>query len=145
MRAFSVSASPPDGRRVSRLVPFLALLTVLASCAPLNAPLNIDVPSELPLRANDQIFAIQWALQKEPSSVRAVGILTPSSDTEARVTVGLFGVDANGKIVSRGTGYFQSRIAARTIPFEVFLTPTGREADFVLRVLDYRIPGPTNN
>jgi hypothetical protein len=142
MTAFSVSVSRPGGRGAPRLVPVLALLTVLAGC---NAPLKIDVPAELPLRANDQIFAIQWALQKEASTVRAVGILTPSHDTEARVTLGFFGLDADGKIVSRGTGYFRSEIAARNIPFEVFLTPTGREASFVLRVLNYQLPGSRLN
>ena len=142
MRAFSVSVSRRGCRRAARLVPVIALLTVVAGC---NAPRNIEIPSELPLRANDQIFGIQWALQKEASVVRAVGIVTPSVDTEARVTIGFFGLDANGKIVSRGTGYFRSEIGARTIPFEVFLTPTGREADFVLRILNYGLPGQRTN
>lgn len=142
MRAFSVSASRRGCCRATRLVPVLALLTVLAGC---NAPKKIEIPSELPLRATEQIFGIQWALQKETSVVRAVGIITPSFDTEASVTVGFFGLDANGKIVSRGTGYFRSEIAARTIPFEVSLTPTGREADFVLRILNYQLPGSRTN
>jgi hypothetical protein len=45
------------------------MLAVVAGCA---AGPRIDVPAELPLRTNDQLFTIRWALQREASVVRAV-------------------------------------------------------------------------
>ena len=131
------------GQRSSRpavwlLLPALAILTAIAACA--AAP-RTDVPAELPLQTNDQLFAIRWALQREASVVRAMGRLTPSFDTEARLTLALFGVDAEGRIVSRGTAYLQSEFDSRSIPFAVELAPTGCEARFELRVLDYHVPG----
>jgi hypothetical protein len=90
----------------------------------------VEIPAELPLRMHDQLFAIEWALQREPSVVRGVGRVTPSIDSEARLTLGLFGLDAGGRIVSRGTAYLQSDFASRSIPFTVTLTPSGRESTF---------------
>ena len=77
--------------------------------------------------------------------MRAMGRLTPSFDTEARLTLALFGVDAEGRIVSRGTAYLQSEFDSRSIPFAVELAPTGREARFELRILDYHVPGLRTN
>jgi hypothetical protein len=122
-----------------RVLPAVALLLAsLAGCAP---GARIDLPPDLPLRTNDQFFAFQWALQREPTVVRAVGRVRPSFDTEARLTLGLFGVDADGRILSRGTTYVRSDFAAEATPFAVELTPTGGEARFELRVLDYQLPG----
>ena len=59
---------------------------------------------------------------------------------EARLTLALFGVDANGRIVSRGTTYVRSDFASQATPFAVELTPIGRETRFELRVLDYSLP-----
>jgi hypothetical protein len=125
----------PSGGRLRRL-PLLVGLAMLAGCA---GPTRIEVPAELPLRTNDGLFAIQWALQQEPSTVRAVGRVSPSVDAEARLTLGFFGLDARGGIVSRGTAYLQSPFSRGPIPFAVALTPTGRETKFEVRVLDYSI------
>jgi len=125
-------------RRRMRLLPVLAILWALAGC---GETARVEIPAELPLQMHDQLFAIEWALQREPSVVRGVGRVTPSIDSEARLTLGLFGLDADGRIVSRGTAYLQSDFASRSIPFTVTLTPTGRESTFELRVLNYHIPG----
>jgi hypothetical protein len=85
------------------------------------------------------------ALQRETSVVRATGRVTPSIDTEVRLTLALFGLDAGGRIVSRGTTYLRSEFGSRSIPFAVELTPTGREADFELRILNYHVPGVRTN
>jgi hypothetical protein len=119
------------------LFPLLALLTVLAGCA---APAKIDVPAELPLRTNEHIFRIEWALQREATVARAVGFVRPSFDTEFRMTLALFGTDAEGRIQSRDVAYLQSDFSRQGIPFAVEVTPTGRETGFVLRVLDYNVP-----
>ena len=129
---------PQRSRGRVRLLPVLAILAALAGCG--ETP-RVEIPAELPLRMHDQLFAIEWALQREPSVVRGVGRVTPSIDSEARLTLGLFGLDAGGRIVSRGTAHLHSDFASRSIPFTVTLTPTGRESTFELRVLDYHIPG----
>jgi hypothetical protein len=120
----------------------LAVLATPAGCA---APARIEVPAELPLRTNDQQFAIQWALQREATVARAVGWVRPSFDTEAWLTLALFGVDAQGRIVSRGTTYLRSEFNRQPIPFAIELTPAGREARFELRVIDHHLPGLRTN
>ena len=138
----ALSAHPRSSRPVLRLLPVLTMLAAVAGCA--AAP-RIDVPAELPLQTNDQLFTIRWALQREASVVRAVGRISPSFDTEARLTLALFGVDAGGRIVSRGITYLQSDFNRQPIPFAVELTPTGREASFELRVVNYHVPGLRTN
>jgi hypothetical protein len=125
-------------RRRMRLLPVLAILWALAGC---GETARVEIPAELPLQMHDQLFAIEWALQREPSVVRGVGRVTPSIDSEARLTLGLLGLDADGRIVSRGTAHLHADFASRSIPFTVTLTPTGRESTFELRVLNYHIPG----
>ena len=125
-------------RQVSHLLSVLATVAGLAGCA---GPARIDVPAELPLQTNDQFFTIQWALQREPSVVRAVGRVKPSFDTEVTLTLSLFGVDAAGRIASRDTTYLRSGFDRQPIPFSLELTPTGREARFEVRVLDYHVSG----
>jgi hypothetical protein len=142
MTPLGPSAGHRSWRRAPRLLSALALLATLAGCA---APARIEVPAELPLRTNDQLFAFQWALQREATAVRAVGMVRPSFDSEAWLTLALFGVDAEGRIVSRGTTYIRSEFNRQPIPFAIEVTPTGREARFELRVLDYHVPGLRTN
>jgi hypothetical protein len=131
-------AAPARRRRAVRMLGAAVLLAALTACAA-PAP-RVDVPAELPLRVNDQLFTIRYALQREPAVVRAVGQLVPSIDAESRVTLALFGVDAAGRVESRGTAYLRSEFGTSTIPFAVELTPTGRETAFELRVLHFHVP-----
>jgi hypothetical protein len=142
MTAVALSVHQRSSHPVLRLLPVLALLATVAGCA--AAP-RIDVPAELPLQTNDQLFTIRWALQREASVVRAVGRTTPSMDAEARLTLAFFGLDAGGRIVSRGTTYLRSEFGTPSIPFAVELTPTGSEASFELRILNYHVPGLRTN
>lgn len=142
MTAPSLSAGHRSWRHALRLLSVLAVLATLAGCA---APARTEVPAELPLRTNDELFAIQWALQREATVARAVGLVRPSFDTEARLTLALFGVDAQGRIVSRGTTYLRSEFSRRPIPFAVEVVPAGGEARFELRVLDYYVTGLRTN
>jgi hypothetical protein len=126
------------GNRVRWLVA-LGMLTTLVGCAP--GPQTV-IPSELPLTKNEDIFEIRWALQKEAAVTRAVGLLNTQTVTPIQVTVGLFGLDAQGRIVSRGTSWVRpSSFNSRSLQFSVELTPTGQEARYELRILDYRLPG----
>jgi len=138
MTTTSPSAGRRSWRHAWRHAPVLAVLATLAGCA---APARIEVPAELPLRTTDQGFEIRWALQREAARARAVGRVSPFFDTEARLTLAFFGVDAEGRIVSRGTTYLRSEFNREAIPFAVELTPTGREAGFELRVIEYHLPG----
>jgi hypothetical protein len=124
--------------RAPRLAAILAILAVALGCA---APARIEVPAELPLVTNEQLFQFRWALQREASRARAVGLVTPSFDTEFSMTLGFYGVDAEGRIVSRGTTYVRSNFAQRSTPFSVDLAPTGQEARFELRIIDHQLPG----
>ena len=142
MTARAPSSSPRASDPALWLLPALALLAAMSGCA---AAARIDVPAELPLQVNDQLFAIRWALQREASVVRAVGRVTPSISAEAQLTLAFFGLDAEGRIVSRGTAYLRSDFGSRSIAFAVELTPTGRESTFVLRVLDSHVPGLRTN
>jgi hypothetical protein len=138
--------TPWAGRRPKsdgfRVLSAALLLATVAGCA---APARVELPADLPLRTNDQFFAFQWALQREPTVTRAVGRVRPSFDTEARLTLALFGVDADGRIASRGTTYVRADFATQATPFSVELTPTGRETRFELRVLEYQVPGLRTN
>jgi hypothetical protein len=99
-------------------------------------------PAELPLTTHDQIFTIRWALQKDATVTRAVGTLTTSTSAPAQATLGLFGLDAAGKIVSRGTSSVRPpSFGSSSMPFSVELTPTGQETRYDLRVLRYHMPG----
>jgi hypothetical protein len=129
-------------RCTPRLLSVLAILTALAGC---GAPARIEVPAELPLRTNEQQFAIQWALQREATVVRAVGWVRPTLDAEVWLALALYGTDAEGRIVSRGIAHLRSEFSRGPIPFAVELTPTGREAGFALRILDYHVPGRRTN
>lgn len=142
MTAPSLSTDHRSWRPALHPLSVLVVLTILAGCA---APARIEVPAELPLRINDQLFAIQWTLQREPTVARAVGLVRPSFDAEARLTLALFGVDTGGRIVSRGTTYLRSEFSRQPIPFAVEVTPAGREARFELSVLDYHVSGLRTN
>ena len=124
--------------RALRLASILAILAVALGCA---APARIEVPAELPLVTNEQLFQFRWALQREASRTRAVGLVRPSFDTEFTMTLGLYGVDADGRIVSRGSTYVRSAFGPGAVPFGVDLTPTGQETGYELRLIDYHVTG----
>jgi hypothetical protein len=142
MTAVSLSVGHRSWGPAPRLLSVLAVLTLLAGCA---TPARIAVPAELPLRTYDQIFAIQWALQRETTLTRAVGLVRSSFGTDFFLTLVLFGVDAEGRIVSRGTTYVRSEFGGQPSPFAVEITPVGRETRFELRVLDSQWPGRRSN
>jgi hypothetical protein len=119
------------------------MVLTLAGCAP--GPRSI-VPAELPLTTNQDVFTIRWALQKEPAVVRAVGLINTTNLIPVQVTLGFFGLDAGGRILSRGTDFVRpDSFSSRSIPFSVELTPTGQEAKFELRILDYRLQNMRSN
>jgi hypothetical protein len=67
--AMTISFTSVRARRCRRLrlLPILAVLAALAGCGETT---RVEIPAELPLRMHDQLFAIEWALQREPYVVR---------------------------------------------------------------------------
>ena len=120
----------------------LGMLIILVGCAP--GPQSI-VPAELPLTTHQDIFVIRWALQKEPTVTRAAGRIETMTITPQQVALSLFGLDANGRIVSRGTSWVRpDSFNSLSIPFSVEVTPTGQEVKYDLRIIDYRLPNMRN-
>lgn len=115
------------------LAGFVLVVAASAGCA---APAAIAVPAELPLTTREDNFDIRWALQREASVVRGVGVVHSLAGREVTLTLGFFGLDESGRIVSRGTTPVRFRFARDPAPFEVTLTPTGREARFELHVIE---------
>jgi hypothetical protein len=112
---------------------------MLAACA--GAP-PAPTPGELPLRASDQPpFVVSWRLTEAPGDVRAVGVLDVDGyvDRLADATVELVGLDGEGRVVSRGIDLLWPRgFAGDAVwPFRIRLAPTGREARYAVRVLEF--------
>ena len=100
-----------------------------AACA---ASSPIAVPADLPNRTDLGDVRLRWALVQEPGTVRAVGVAESPNRVVSRTTLGLFGVDQDGRVVSQGQGDIQGTFGSTNGPFEVALRPTGREARFEL-------------
>jgi hypothetical protein len=120
----------PWGRAACLLV----IVGVLVGCA---GSTRIQLPAELPLYTTDEIFQIRWALQREPTVVRAIGQIEYAVDLEYRITLAFFGLEGERRILSRGVTYLRSSFAHEPIPFVIEIVPTGRETSFELRVMDY--------
>jgi hypothetical protein len=107
-------------------------LSALAGCA---APARTAVPADLPYTAREQAFELRWALQREAGAVRAIGLARTLANQEAQLTLGLFGLDGTGRIVSRASDVVRFRFARDDAPFAVALRPTGQETRFELHIL----------
>ena len=108
----------------------LALLT--AACA---APAPLATPTDLPNHTDQWGFSFRWALARETTTVRAAGVMESSSRVIPWSTLALFGVDANGRVVSRGQTDIRGGFGRTSLPFEITLRPTGREERFDLVLL----------
>jgi hypothetical protein len=63
-------------------------------------------------------------------------------DDEYWITLAFYGLDAEGRIVSRKSTYVRSTFAFEPIPFSVELVPTGRETSFEVQISQYRTATP---
>jgi hypothetical protein len=120
-----------EARRVSRQGWVLAALLIMGGCAELP---RIAVPPDLPNTTREQFLTLRWALVRESGRVQAIGQAEVSgSNWEA--TVVLEGVDAQGRVVSRGPRVLRPGFGPGPTPFQVELVPAGGETDFRLRVV----------
>jgi hypothetical protein len=112
---------------------WMALALLSAACTSGGAPLA--VPADLPNRTEQSGITFRWALARDPATVRAVGVMEPGSRPVPWATVALFGVDAGGRVVSRGQTDLRGGFGRASLPFEIALRPTGREEQFELVLL----------
>jgi hypothetical protein len=110
----------------------MALALLSAACTS-GAPLT--VPADLPNRTEQWGLTFRWALAREPTMVRAVGVMESGSRPVPWATVALLGVDAGGRVVSRGQTDVRAGFGRTSLPFEIALRPTGREERFDLVLL----------
>lgn len=120
----------PTGRAPAWIVLGVAALLLGAATGAASAPLAI--PSDLPNRTDQGEFHFRWALVREPGVVRAVGLAEAPTRVVAWARVALFGVDRHGRVVSRGDTEIPGGFGRTALPFEVSLSPTGREDRFDL-------------
>jgi hypothetical protein len=120
---------------------FLAGALVAGGCA---APPRIEVPPALPNTTREQFLTLRWALVRGGGTVRAVGKAESSVASHWDATVALEGVDAQGRVVSRGSSVVRPGFGPGPTVFEVELVPSSGETDFRLRVIraqQYTRPG----
>jgi hypothetical protein len=120
-----------EARGVSRQGWLLAALLVLGGCADLP---RIAVPPDLPNTTHEQFLTLRWALVRESRRVQAIG-QAEVSGTNWDATVALEGVDAQGRVISRGSRVLRPGFGPGPTPFQVELVPGGGETDFRLRVV----------
>ncbi len=118
--------------RLGRAGSWMALALLTAACA---TPAPLAIPADLPNRTDQWGFSFRWALAREPTTVRAAGVMESSSRVIPWSTVALFGVDGGGRVVSRGQTDVHGGFARSSVPFEITLRPTGREERFDLVLL----------
>jgi len=135
MTALSLHGRRGRWTRGTRAAYLLVIVGVLSGCGASSA---IQLPAELPLYTTEEMFRIRWALQREPTVVRAIGQIEYDVDIEYRIALTFYGLDEDRRIVSRSTAYVQSSLSYAPIPFVTELKPTGRETSFELRVQSYR-------
>jgi hypothetical protein len=111
-------------------------MMVVGGCA--SAP-RIDVPSTLPNVTRQDFLTLRWALAREGGVAWAVGVAESSSGPSWDAVFDLYGLDAGGQIVSRGSSVVRPAFSSRETPFEVRLVETGRETEFRLVVVRSRL------
>ena len=106
-------------------------LTVLTACA---APTPLPQSSDFPIHRRDQVFLLDYRIDKQPGRVEAVGLITSRTTQDFRFAVlQFFGVAADGRVVSRGVYRVDGSFGGPQA-FSVRLTPSGDEATFELQV-----------
>jgi hypothetical protein len=114
----------------------LGLMILVLGAAACTASSAIAITTDLPNRSDQGQLHFRWALIREPAMVRAVGLAESPTRIVSWATVALFGVDREGRVVSRGQSDLRSGGFDRTsLPFEITLRPTGREERFELVLL----------
>jgi hypothetical protein len=118
------------------LGPLLGVLVLGAGTWAASA--SISVPADLPNRTDQAGLQLRWALVRDSAGVRAVGLAESPNRSVSWTRLGLYGLDRDGRIVSRGEGDVEDGLDRTSGPFEIALRPTGAEERFELVVLRAR-------
>lgn len=132
--------------RTTMLKAFLVTLLVLVTgCG--EVKYRFPRPEDFPLHATDHpFFNLHWRLDRKEGVVETVGLVEAARQGGiAEVLLELRGLDASGRVVSRGLGRAYPGVGSHggrlflgdSWPFVVRLRPTGREDRFELRVWSY--------
>src|SRR5712691_8579755 len=113
--------------RALLLIPLL----VLAGCAT-PGPIPAPSPADFPMQAADQHFQLHWRLVREGDRVRVEGLMETRAPTVDEVTLVLYGLDREGRIVSRGLAIVRWGFRREPQTFTVTLRPAGTEERFDL-------------
>lgn len=109
---------------------------VLAACAAGGPPPR---PEDFPLHAHDQIFVLDYRIDRPPARVEAVGLITARTTTVFRfAALDLYGVDANGRVVSRARDVIDGTFGGPQ-SFSLGLEPAGTEVRYQLQVGNYSL------
>src|SRR5688572_23939419 len=81
----------------------------LAACGTTAGPASIQVPTDLSLQTYDQGYRMRYALERSPTQVRAVGLISTSGFPAHQASLVLYGLDGGGRIVSRAYGVVRQR------------------------------------
>lgn len=119
-------------RRVGTWGWVLVGLLAVGGCGELP---RIVVPPDLPNTTREQFLELRWALVRESGRVQAVGQAASTSGDRWDAAIALEGLDAQGRVVSRGSGAIRPGFGGGPTPFQVELAPAGGETDFRLRVV----------
>ena len=109
-------------------------LFLFTACA---GPSSVVQPTDFAFHARQDVFDLAWSIERAEGNVRAVGRVDAGSTAVAGLTLELFGLDASGRIASRGQGVVRWRFAPGPEPFVIELVPTGAEERFVVQVGTY--------
>jgi hypothetical protein len=119
----------------SRFVLLLSVITLTACAAGAPQPR----PEDFPLHARDQIFVLDYRIDRKPDRVEAVDPITARTMSVFRfAVVNLFGVAANGQVVSRDT-YTVNGTFGGPQSFSLAIKPTGAEVRYLVQVGHYSL------
>ena len=96
-------------------------------------------PEDFPLHAHDQVFLLDYRIDRYPDRVEAVGLIrSRTTATFQFAAVSLYGVTAEDRVVSRGS-YVVNGTWGWPVSFRVKLTPSGKEEKYKLQVGNYSL------
>jgi hypothetical protein len=106
----------------------VAGLLLLAACA---APGPTPRAEDFPFHDLQQGFALHWRIERGEREVTALGLLDPGILPFQYALLGLFGLDGQGRTVTRGTETVSPwGLSPAPTPFAVRAQSAGGEASF---------------
>jgi hypothetical protein len=120
---------------MSRFVVLLGVIVLTACAAGTPQP----QPQDFPIHERDQVFVLDYRIDRQPDRVEAVGLITSRTTSSFRFAdLNLFGVDANGRVVSRAMDLVNGSFGGPQ-SFSLSLKPTGAEVKYLLQVGNFSL------